>query len=40
MPLPEHVTPLPEDQDDLHGDNDTAQPAADKWQDLGLAHLQ
>jgi hypothetical protein len=40
MPLPEHVAPPPEDNDDLQEDGDGLHKESNKWQDLGHSQLQ
>lgn len=41
MPLPDTVTPPPEDNDDLmQEDGEALDKQANKWQDLGLSQLQ
>lgn len=39
LPLPDSVTPPPEDNDDLQEDVEALDKQSNKWQDLGLSQL-
>eukprot|EP00892_Ulva_mutabilis_P009194 jgi/Ulvmu1/6647/UM003_0285.1 len=40
VPLPETVSPPPEDNDDLHEETEALEKQSNKWNDLGLSQLQ
>lgn len=40
MPLPDTVSPPPEDNDDLQEETEALEKQSNKWHDLGLSQLQ